>query len=176
MHTKQQRCLSFAKVHGYRLHQGLEQLQRQAGLWHWSASSPPHPPQPGAFGLNVQGTVVTLAWSFQFYKSDLSPRLTLMLIPSLVYGADNDVRGKCLKTELRSFRAMAELRILRGWVNGEGERQTKHMPGSLVRIPSNFNELHRQPFQINAQCEMRFLQMHMWDNNSVPWWNLEGRW
>lgn len=120
--SEQQRCLSFTRVHGCCLHQGLEQLQRQAGLWHWSASSPPpSPPQPGASGLNVQGTAVILAWSFQFYKPDLSPRLTLMLSPSLVHGADDDVRDKCLKIELGSFEAMAELRAriccrsLRGW-------------------------------------------------------------
>lgn len=76
--------------------QGLEQLHSQA---------PPTPTSPTTrgFGVNVQGTAFVLAWVFHFYKSDLSPRLTLMLIPSLTYGADDDVRDKCWKTEPGSF-------------------------------------------------------------------------
>lgn len=140
----------------------------------------PSSPTTWGFGLNVQGTAVILAWSFQFYKSDLSLRLTLMSIPSVVYGADDDVRDKCLKIELGSFRAMAELRVricfrsLRGWVDGEGKIQTKYMPDSLACIPANLNEQHRHSFQISAQCSMWFSQMQMRDDNLSALVNLGG--
>lgn len=131
----------------------------------------PSSPTPWGFGIECQGTAVILAWSFQFYKSDLSPRLTLMVSPSLVYGADDDVRGKCLKIELGSFWAMAELRAricfrsLRGSVNDEGKRQTKYMPHSLACVPANFHEQNRHPVQISDHRKMWFPQMKMWAEN-----------
>ena len=151
MQAEQQRCLSFTKAHGCWLHQGLEQLQKQAGLWHWSASSPPPPPEPGAFGLTVQRTAAMLVWSFQFYRSDLSPGLTLMLIPSLVDGAADDIRDKCFKMELGSFWGLWQ--SLRGWGDGVGKSQIKRMPESLGCVPGNLNacvaamEKPRHPFQ-----------------------------
>ena len=90
-----------------------------------------------------------------------------MLSPSLVYGAADDVRGKCLKIELGSFWAMAELRAricfrsLRGSADGEGKRQTKYMPHSLARVPANFREQNRHPSQISDQCKMWLPQIKM---------------
>lgn len=63
----------------------------------------PSSPTTWGFWIECPRNCCHLAWSFQFHKSDLSPGFTLMLIPSLVYKADDDVRDKCLKTELGSF-------------------------------------------------------------------------
>lgn len=142
----------------------------------------PSSPTTWGFGLNVQGTAVILAWSFQFYKPDLSLRLTLMSIPSVVYGADDDVRDKCLKTELGSCRAMAELRVricfrsLRGWVDGEGKRQTKYMPDSLACILQTLTSSIGILFKSvpNAQCG--FPKRKCGTITLVLWWILEGQW
>lgn len=82
-------------------------------------------------GLNVQRAAAALSSSFQSLKPNLSPRLTLMLIPSLVGRVDDDVRHKCLKigTEPFSEKAMAELTVetiqgLRGCVPGQGKNHT----------------------------------------------------
>lgn len=55
---------------------------------------------------------------FPVYKPDLSPRLTLMLTPSLVGRVDGDVRHKCLKLGTEPFSEKAVVELMADTVQG----------------------------------------------------------
>lgn len=99
-------------------------------------------PMSWSFWIICPGNPVVWAWSFQLYKSDLSPRLTLMLIPSLEYRAVNDVRDKCLQAELGwiLWEAVAEVSgaewMTRGKVSGMCSCRPESLCWSLFKIAS----------------------------------------
>ena len=155
MQAEQQTCLSFTKAMAVGCIMGWKSSRSRLV----SATEPPALPTSPitwSFRIVCPGNLVIWAWSFQFYESDLSPRLTLMLIPSLVYGAVDDVRDKCLQAELESFgRLWQRSRGLSGW---RGEKSLGCVPADLKACVGCFS---RSP--LHAKCG--FLKCKMWDNS-----------
>ena len=144
MQTEQQTCLSFTKAMVVGCIMGWKSSRSRLVS---ATDSPGHPTSPMTWSFRIvcPGNLVIWAWSFQFYKSDLSPRLTLMLSPSLEYRAIDDVRDKCLQAELESFRRLWQRsRGLSGWW---GEKSLGCVPADLKACVGCFS---RSP--LNAKC------------------------